>query len=300
VSPSTFRSAPSLNHYLTILYSPSLSAFKILPSRSHNKMASNATKYTSKLAGKRVLVIGGTSGIGFAVAEASVEFGANVIVSGSNPERLQRTIERLQNAYPAAAGQITGFTCNLADADNLEANLDTLLKNASSGGKIDHIAFTAGDAIVSPPLKDMDVKAMWNGGIVRCVGVLILAKLIPTYMDLTPGSSLTITGGTNTDKPMPGRVMMAAWGGAIEGLMRGLAVDLKPMRVNMVSPGGTHTELFDRFGAQKENFLEMMKAQTTVGEVGRPEEVAEAYIYSMRDRFASGAIINTNGGRLLA
>lgn len=268
---------------------------------------SPGTKYLSKLAGKTVLIFGGTSGIGHCIAEACLEHSANVVVSGSSDASVERAISRLHTAYPHVAGssqQIRGYACDLSDHANLDANLVSLLEKATEGKKltIDHVAFTAGDSVGIQPLEKLDLAGMKTLGNVRFYGVAFLAKHLPTYMSPGPGSSLTMTSGSVTSKPMPGLALMAGWGAALEGLMRGLAVDLKPLRVNIVSPGAVHTELFDRFAehGNLEDVLKAWSAATTTGEIGRPEDVAEAYVYLMKNRFASGSVVNSDGGRLLA
>lgn len=209
-------------------------------------MSTTQTKYISKFSGSRILVLGGTSGIRFCVAEASIEHGATVIISGSSQSRLDNAISRLQTSYPDASNRISGHTCDLAQPDTLEQSPTRLLFCATADGiKLDHIAFTAGDAIKVTPLAEATVEDIRKAGNVRFLGALILAKLAPKYLNPGPGTSMTFTGGTNTDRPMPGWTLMAAYGGAIEGMVRGLAVDLKPVRVNLVSPGAVHTELFD-------------------------------------------------------
>jgi NAD(P)-dependent dehydrogenase (short-subunit alcohol dehydrogenase family) len=261
------------------------------------------SKYTSKLVDKLVVIFGGTSGVGFCVAEASLEHGASVFISGSNPTRLLNALDRLRTSYPSIpAERIRGGTCDLADTHNVEENLikllDTITENKAA--KIDHIVFTAGDALKFPALKDATPETFLALANVRVVSAVILAKLIPTYMTISPSSSFTVTGGSNTQKPMLGWAIIAAWGGTQEGLMRGLAVDLAPMRVNLVSLGAVKTELFDGLPQEAlEATLEGFKEQTTVKEVGKPENVAEAYLYIMKDRFVTGAIVETNGGRLL-
>ena len=82
--------------------------------------------------------------------------------------------------------------------------------------------------------------------------------------------------------------------------MRGLAVDMAPIRVNCVSPGAVHTELFNDIPEDRlQSVLEGMAGGTLVGRVGKPEDVAEAYIYAMKDGFCTGTIIESHGGRLL-
>ncbi len=88
--------------------------------------------------------------------------------------------------------------------------------------------------------------------------------------------------------------MLTAFGG-IEVFTRALTVDLAPVRVNCVAPGAVDTELVQAFGGER--FLGHFRESTTKS-VGRPEDVAEAYLYCMRDRFVTGAVIESNGGGL--
>ncbi|OCK73329.1 NAD(P)-binding protein [Lepidopterella palustris CBS 459.81] len=266
-------------------------------------MSTNVLKYTSKLTGKNILVFGGTSGIDFCVAEASLEYGATVTISSSNPSRLSTALSRLRTSYPSSS--ITGYTCDvsdLSDLSTLEENLTTLLDKVTENGakKIDHIAFTAGDALSLPIVKNVTPTTLFSLANVRFVAPIFIAKLIPSYMSLAPASSFTITGGVNSSKPAPGWAIAAAWGSAIEGLMRGLTVDLAPMRVNVVVPSAVKTEIFERLGTERmETVLKDYAIQTTVGDIGKPEDVAETYLYAMKDQFVTGSVLESNGGRLL-
>lgn len=266
-------------------------------------MTRTALKYVSKLSTSRVLVLGGTSGIGFSVAEAALEHGASVILSGSNPTRLSDAINRLKTSYPDRAARVSGHTCDLSEPQSMESNLSTLFDAATASATIpiDHIVFTAGDPLKIIPLAESTVETIQETGTVRFLGPLMVGKLAPKYLSPGPASSITLTSGTNGAKPMPGWTVQAAWGTGLEGMTRGLAVDLKPVRVNLVSPGAVHTERFnDVAEGRLEEFLQRVKEATTTGEVGRPEDVAEAYLYAMKDRFLTGTIISSDGGRLLA
>lgn len=278
----------------------------------------STSKY-NKLAGKSILVIGGTSGIGFCVAEGCVEHGARVVVTGSSAGTVDNAIERIRAAYPSSADHITGFPCDLADTAKVEASVEELLQKAIAwaGGdadgegskkkkkkktKLDHIAFLAGDAAPASAITEMNPTADLPPLMaVRIHGVLAVAKLAPRYLEVSAASSLTITAGAIPDKPMQGRSLIAAVGGAIITLGRSLAVDLQPTRVNVVSPGLVHTERFERVapGDQLGPFLEFAQKNTLVKEVGRPEDVAEAYLYAMKDRFITGEHIRSNGGLFL-
>lgn len=264
-------------------------------------MATATNKYTSKIANNKVLILGGTSGIGFCVAEAALESGASIIISSSRQAKLDNALERLRKSYPDIdPSKIKGHTCDLAQPDNLESSLEALLTFATSDSQLNHVAYTAGDMFDLLPLREITVDFIHKCEMVRLTAALMLAKLLPKYMVVDYTSSITLTGGSNTDKPVPGWVTMAACGGAVEAATRGLAVELKPVRVNLVSPGAVHTELFDAVGADKlDAFMKHAASQTLAGRVGRPEDVAEAYIYLMRDRFATGRLVHSDGGRLL-
>lgn len=265
-------------------------------------MSAHNLKYLSKLRGKRVLILGASSGIGFCIAEAAVEHGAQVILSSSNQDKLDKAVARLQTAYPDLIQKqpLITHTCDLSDSEHLERNLIDLLEAATQSGKLNHIAWTAGDALKLPVVSDLTLDTIYRAGLVRCVAPMLMAKLLPKYMDLSPENSFTVTGGSNTQKPNPGWTLMAAWGAASEGAMRGLAVDLKPLRVNLVSPGAVHTEIFAGVAKDDlEGVLESYRKSSTTGTIGKPEDLAEAYIYIMKDQFVTGAIIGSDGGRLL-
>jgi NAD(P)-dependent dehydrogenase (short-subunit alcohol dehydrogenase family) len=125
-------------------------------------------KYISKLYGSKVLVIGGSSGIGFGVAEACLEHGAKVTISSSNEKRVQDAVVRLQTAYPSKKADVSGYPCNLK-SEELESNVVKLLESC---GTVDHIVYTAGDALKIMPLSEITLEA------VRAAGLSSLFKLI--------------------------------------------------------------------------------------------------------------------------
>lgn len=254
------------------------------------------SKY-NKLQGTRVLVIGGTSGIGYAVAEGALESGATVIISSSNQAKIDAAVASL-DAHAAAVGlrpAASGKACDLGDQATVEANLDALLDFATNNkaDKLNHVAFTAGDSLAMVPIASATpavVSSMLN---VRVVASLMLAKRLPEYTVRSNRTSYTITGGSIAARPPPGTSVVAGFGAAIEGFARGLAVDLKPIRVNAVQPGAVRTPLL---GDNKE-FIEMFAKDSITGTVGRPEEVAEAYLYLMKDSFTTATVVESNGGR---
>ncbi|KAL9627113.1 MAG: hypothetical protein Q9164_007700, partial [Protoblastenia rupestris] len=206
-----------------------------MASKHNSNSNRNSNKYLSKLANSRVLVFGGTSGIGFCVAEAALEHNAQVIVSGSRPEKLEKALHRLKAAYPDFEDRVSGHTCDLSDPSSLEDNIRSVFETV--GSPINHIAFTAGDTFKLTPVAEATVDYVQKTGVVRFMAPLMLAKVAPKYLVPGPASSITLTGGSNSTKPSPGWTVLAAWGAGVEGMTRGLAKDLAPLRVNMVSPG---------------------------------------------------------------
>ena len=200
---------------------------------------------------------------------------------------------------------LQAFACDLSDTPNLEKNLTAMFEKATDGGKnlVNHIAFTAGDVRGLPKVAEMNVDQIMDVLRVRFFGASIIGKILASgkYMPSSTDSSFTMTSGTNTERPLPGWAFAAAGGAATEGLTRGLAVDLKPIRVNCVIPGAIHTEMLQgMLDVSTPEVVEKLKTGFCLaGEFGRPEDIAEAYGYIMRDRFATGRNVTSDGGRML-
>jgi NAD(P)-dependent dehydrogenase (short-subunit alcohol dehydrogenase family) len=201
---------------------------------------SDATKYTSKLSGSRILIIGGSSGIGFSVAEACIEHGALVAISSSNPDRVQSAVSRLQSSYPSSSSHIHGLTVDLSSPSTLESELEKVLTASAqklcSNGKLDHIIFTAGDALATIPLSDMTYENVVAAGQIRFFAPLLLAKYIPKYLESNYKSSYTITTGSISERPMGNWSVIAGYATGLHGMVRNLALDLKPIRVSPSLP----------------------------------------------------------------
>lgn len=262
--------------------------------------------HQNRLANAHVLIFGGTSGIGFAIANMAISYGARVTISGSSQPKVDSKVEHLRSLYPnTLAANVAGFAVNLLDKENIERNLTAMLDKATENGtkKVDHIAFTAGDGLSLPKLGELDVSTTFDMFTVRFFAACALAKVIHNgdYMPKSSSSSITLTGGTNTHRPTPNFFLGASVGAALEGLTRGLAVEMAPVRVNLVHPGAIHTELFQGYldKSPPEAVEKIKKMYSLTGEFGRPEDIAEAYGWIMKDRFANGTQVSSDGGRLL-
>lgn len=279
-------------------------------------MAIPSAKHLTKLMGSKVLVLGGSTGIGYSVAESALQHGARVVISSSNSSKLDEALKRLRQAYSEQASgparfllveegrrpeeAVRGQTCDLADAAKIEDSVESLLRFAADGGPLDHVVFTAGNAFSITHPRDTSVSAIHDTMMVRSTAPIIVAKYLEKYVAMSPHSSYTITGGSNSLKPQPDWSILAGASAAVEGLARGLAVDLKPLRVNCVSPGAVNTEIFSRVPEERRGaLLETFKKATTTGRVALAEDLAEAYLFCMRSRDVTGSVIDSNGGRLL-
>ncbi|GAA93114.1 short-chain dehydrogenase [Aspergillus luchuensis IFO 4308] len=220
----------------------------------------------------KVLVIGGSSGIGYGVAEKCLLEGAKVHIASSNASRVGKSAVALKQKFPSA--EITAHICDLGGED-VEKSLEHLFYTI---GSLDHIVFTAGDKLAIQPLETINLHAIRRAGHVRFAVPLLLAKLAPRF--LNAAFSELVVGWGVSDWPY--------------GITRNLALDLKPLRVDLVSPGVIATPLWG-----SEGMPESVKGSTTLGKVGMVEEVAEAYVYLMKDTNATGACISTNAGSLL-
>jgi len=251
---------------------------------------------TPTLEGQTVLIIGGTSGIGFGVALASLNSGAaTVIVASSQSEKVDRAVKRLHSQTTNKQGTTKGL---VIDAKDL-AGVEKVVKQA---GTINHLVFTSGDTI-SGLLKNItqyDIPEVKDVGVfdVRFWAAVQAAK----SATFAPGGSITFTSGVNSSKPAPGWSLAAGVGMAITGITRGLAVDLAPsVRVNCISPGWIDTEIMDAMmGAGKQAVFEQVSKKILVNRVGTPEDIAEAYLFVMKCGFITGQTIGVDGGQLLS
>ncbi|KAG9698325.1 short chain dehydrogenase, partial [Aureobasidium melanogenum] len=235
-----------------------------------------SNKYHKVLVNSRVLVLGGSSGIGFCVAEHALSLGAIVTISSSRQSKLDDALQRLKASVPNSATNVTGQICDLSDVESIRPNLETLLKTVTSTQLLDHIVFTAGDGIKIRPVADLEVETIQRMGHVRFFGPMLLGGVAKDYMKPSRTSSITLTSGTNITKPGKGWTAVAGYGAGTEGIARGLAVDLAPIRVNTVSPGAVHTEMFDDIPEDRlPAVLSKFRERSLTDSVGTPEELSE-------------------------
>ena len=233
------------------------------------------------LKGKRIVVVGGATGIGFAIAEIAHEQGASVVLGSSNQANVQAASERLQRA--------TGYAVDLRD----ESSVKNFFKQISP---FDHLAITAGDwgGPMFVSIQDLDIKKAHELLSVRFWGALAAVK--HGSHKIAQNGSITLTSGMIGHRPRKGTPVMAAVGGAVEHLTIGLAMDLAPVRVNAVNPGYVLTEQLKRM---PDEMLQSVVAPLPIPRAATPAEAAQAYVYLMLNSYATGQILPVDGGGLL-
>jgi NAD(P)-dependent dehydrogenase (short-subunit alcohol dehydrogenase family) len=237
------------------------------------------------LASQRIVIIGGSSGMGLATARAAAAAGADVTIASGNQERLETALAGLPG------------NCDGAVVDTRsEADVAALFARA---GELDHLVYTAADASRPRPLKDLSLDEARQLFEVRFWGAITAVKHAAPR--LRPEGSIVLTSGTIGVRPAPGAALAAGGAGAIEGLTRGLAVELAPIRVNAVRPGVIRTPMWDGIPEpQREALFTTLAERTLTKAIGEPGEIAAAHLYLMENRFVTGTVLTVDGGSVLA
>ena len=233
---------------------------------------------------QRIVVLGGTSGIGLAIAAAAVAAQAAVVVGSSSQTRVDA-------AVAALGEQATGAVIDLSDAAAIRAFFGRI-------GPFDHLVYTAGE-----PLKllglDADIAEMRRFFELRYWGALSAAQAARGA--IRKGGSIVFTSGTAAVRPLgAGWAAASSICGAMEGLTRALAIELQPLRVNCVAPGVVKTPLWSGMrNEDQEAFYAAEARRLPVAHAGEVSEIALSYLYLMSQTYVTGQVLHVDGGGLL-
>ncbi|MEV6283116.1 SDR family oxidoreductase [Kribbella sp. NPDC051770] len=218
---------------------------------------------------RTVLVIGRPSGIAAATVEMLVEAGVNVILAGRTSEK-----------YPV----------DLTDESSIAAL-------AASLGKVDHVVSTA-SARARGALADLQPDTIALSFATKVTGPILLAKHFAPLMP--PDGSFVFFSGQSARKPMPGMLAVGATNAAVDTVVRSLAVELAPLRVNAISPGTIDTGAYDALGPDKKVALFADRATTNPAHrIGTAPDVAAAVLFTLTNTFVTGHTIPVDGGEAL-
>jgi NAD(P)-dependent dehydrogenase (short-subunit alcohol dehydrogenase family) len=232
---------------------------------------------------KRVVVLGGSSGIGLEVAKQAASQGASVVIASSSAERVQKAVE-------SVGGEALGQAVDVSDERAVATFFSKL-------GAFDHLVFTAGDSLHLHDLAATDLQQARRAFELRYWAALAAVKYGSPH--IRKGGSVVLTTGIAGQRPQKGWVIAASVCGTIEALTRALAVELAPIRVNAVSPGVVRTNLWQSLTAERENLYESVGKSLPVGRVGEAHEIAQAYLFLMQEGFSTGQTVVVDGGTVL-
>lgn len=231
------------------------------------------------LTDQKVLVLGGSSGIGFGVAQAARAAGAKVTIASRSAEKVEAAADKLG---------CEGVTLDTGDAGALE----TFFADRAFSHVFCSAASTKVAAVRELPLEDaygsFDSK-FW--------GAYRLARAAR----IEEGGSLTLVSGFLSVRPKAGAAIQGAINAGLEGLTRGLALELAPVRVNCISPGLIKTEMYDTLeGDGRKAMFDGAAERLPAGRVGTPENIAVQALALMANPYMTGTTVFIDGGGAIA
>jgi NAD(P)-dependent dehydrogenase (short-subunit alcohol dehydrogenase family) len=234
-----------------------------------------------ELAGQTVLVIGGSSGIGLATARLARDAGADVIITARDPERLHR------------AGLMLGASIAAFDA----TDFDRLARFFAELGSIDHVLVTAGGPYYAP-LGEIDFDEARRAVDEHLWLTLHVARQVVGRV--RAGGTLLLVGGTGGRRPAVGYTLISTLSAGLQALVETLALELAPIRVNLVAPGFVDTPLSaSLLGDGLDGRREELRSTLPIGRVVGPDDVAAVAVHLMTNTAVTGATFDVDGGQQL-
>lgn len=232
--------------------------------------------------GQRVLVVGGSSGIGASAAAAFAAHGAKVVIAS-------RSVDKLTAAAREIGTPVATLTLDITNDDNVQHVLE-------SAGEFDHVVISAAQT-PGGPVRGLELADAYRAMDSKFWGAYRVARAAR----IRPGGSLTLVSGFLSVRPSKSSVLQGAINAALESLGRGLALELSPVRVNTVSPGLIATPLWSKLDASaREAMYEGAASRLPARRVGQPEDVANAIVYLAGTPYATGSTVLVDGGGAIA
>lgn len=237
---------------------------------------------------KKIVVIGASSGMGLATAARFYRKGAHVVMVGRNESKLKEAVRSI-------AGRNDRLTVVAADM-TVSKDRQTIMK---ASGSIDHLVVTAAD-LKYMPVKDFTVEEAEQVVRSKLLAPLFLVQAVLPI--LAKNGSITFVSGIAAERPIPGGTLTGAVNGGLNALVRGMALELAPIRVNTVSPGWVETPIWEQVmpdEAKRKQTFAAMQAKIPARRIGQPEDVALAIESVIANGFMSGSTLYVDGGQRL-
>ncbi len=231
------------------------------------------------VAGKKAVVLGGTSGIGLSTTRRLAELGAEVVAVSRNPDK----------AGELPAG-VTTRACNVLDREAMAALFAAcapydILVSAATGGDRAFGAFT-----------EMDMDG-FQGSFDKLWGYANTIRFGTEH--LAPDGAIVLVSGAPARQMRPGMVAIGSVGAAVESLVRSVAMEIPPRRINVVSPGIIDTPMIAVQGEARAKMLAGATKNNLIPRAGTPDEVAQAILFCIQNDFVTGTTVDVDGGWLL-
>ena len=226
---------------------------------------------------KKALVFGGTSGIGLAACEQLIDKAAEVIAISRDPSK----------ANSVKHNRLSFESCDVRIEDEVKqifekyAPFDILVSAATGGSR------------AAGPFLEMDMLG-FKSSFDKLWGYANIVRFGTNY--LSSDGTIVLVSGAPARRMKPGQIALSAVGGAVENLVRGVAKEIAPKRINSVSPGLIDTPMFSQEGEDRKIFLNSMTEANTIKRAGKPEEVAKGIIFVIENEFVTGTTVDVDGG----
>ena len=230
--------------------------------------------------GKKAIVFGGTSGIGLSATQMLSDKGAHVIALSRNPDKLKNVPKN-----------VTTKTMNVLDRDALE-------KFFQEVGEYDILVNSAtGGARAVGPFLSMDLDG-YKASFDKLWGYTNVVRYGTKF--LKDNGNIVLVSGSPARKCRPGQIAISSVGGAVEAFARGIAPEIAPKRINIVSPGIIDTPMSPLQGKEREDYYKNTTSNNLIPRAGTPDEVATGIIFAIENEFITGTTIDIDGGWLIS
>lgn len=231
------------------------------------------------IANKKAIVLGGTSGIGLATTLQLAALGADVTAASRNPDRAE------------VPDGVNLHALDVRDRDAMEA-----LFAAHAPFDILVSAATGGDRAMGPFL-EMDMDG-YQGSFDKLWGYANAVRYGAHHM--ASDGSIVLVSGSPASRTKPGQASLGSVGAAVEALVRSIAPEIAPRRINVVSPGVVDTPMNPLEGAARAEMYAKATSRHAIARAGKPDEIAQAIVFAVQNEFVTGTTINVDGGWLIS